>query len=66
VILTALAALRARPQDCLMVGDSPADMEAGKRAGVRTCAVRYGYGKPEDLARFAPDFWIDDLRALAP
>jgi len=66
VILTALAALGARPEDCLMVGDSPADMEAGHRAGVKTCAVRYGYGKPEDLARFAPDFWIDDLRALAP
>jgi phosphoglycolate phosphatase len=49
-----------------MVGDSTADMEAGKRAGVRTCAVRYGYGKPEELARLAPDFWIDDLRALAP
>jgi len=30
VILTALAALGARPEDCLMVGDSPADMEAGK------------------------------------
>ena len=66
VILTALAALGARPEDCLMVGDSAADMEAGKRAGVKTCAVRYGYGKPPDLARFAPDFWIDDLRALAP
>ena len=66
VILTALAALGARPEDCLMVGDSAADMEAGKRAGVKICAVRYGYGKPEDLARFAPDFWIDDLRALAP
>ena len=66
VILTALAALGARPEDCLMVGDSSADMEAGKRAGVKTCAVRYGYGKPEDLVRFAPDFWIDDLRALAP
>jgi HAD superfamily hydrolase (TIGR01549 family) len=66
VILTALAALGARPEDCLMVGDSAADMEAGKRAGVKTCAVRYGYGKPEDLVRFAPDFWIDDLRALAP
>jgi HAD superfamily hydrolase (TIGR01549 family) len=66
VILTALAALGARPEECLMIGDSPADMEAGKRAGVKTCAVRYGYGKPEDLARFAPDFWIDDLRALAP
>jgi HAD superfamily hydrolase (TIGR01509 family) len=65
LILTAMAALGARPEDCLMVGDSAADMEAGKRAGVKTCAVRYGYGKPEDLARFAPDFWIDDLRELA-
>ena len=66
VILTALAALGARPEDCLMVGDSAADMEAGKRAGVKTCAVRYGYGKVEELARFAPDFSIDDLRELAP
>lgn len=65
VILTALAALGARPEDCLMVGDSAADMEAGKRAGVKTCAVRYGYGKPQDLARFTPDYWIDDLRELA-
>jgi len=65
VILTALAALGARPEDCLMVGDSAADMEAGRRAGVKICAVRYGYGKPEDLARFAPDYWIDDLRELA-
>ena len=32
-----------------MVGDAPADMEAGRRAGVQTCAVRYGYG---DLRRW--------------
>jgi len=66
VIFTALAALGARPEDCLFVGDSAADMEAGKRAGVKTCAVRYGYGKPEDLARFSPDYWVDDLGELAP
>jgi 2-phosphoglycolate phosphatase len=66
VILAALAGLGAGPEDCLMVGDSPADMEAGKRAGVKTCAVRYGYGKPDQLARFEPDYWVDDLRALAP
>ena len=35
VVLAALAALGARPEDCLFVGDSPADMEAGRRAGVR-------------------------------
>ena len=47
-----------------MVGDSTADMEAGRRAGVKTCAVRYGYGKPEELARLEPDYWVDDLRGL--
>lgn len=64
VIFTALKALGAKPEDCLFVGDSPADMEAGRRAGVKTCAVRYGYGKDEEMARFSPDFWIDDLRDL--
>ncbi|HJT88498.1 MAG TPA: HAD-IA family hydrolase [Bryobacteraceae bacterium] len=66
VILAALAALNARPEECLMVGDSPADMAAGKSAGVKTCAVRYGYGKAEALAACAPNYWVDDLRALAP
>ncbi|HTX38134.1 MAG TPA: HAD-IA family hydrolase [Bryobacteraceae bacterium] len=65
VIFTSLAALEARPEDCLFIGDSAADMEAGKRAGVKTCAVRYGYGKAEDLARFEPDYWVDDLREVA-
>jgi len=65
VILAAAAGLGAPLSDCLMVGDSPADMEAGKRAGVKTCAVRYGYGNPDQLAEFEPDFWVDDLRALS-
>ncbi len=65
VILASLKVLDARPKDCLMIGDSPADMEAGRAAGVRTCAVRYGYGNPEELARFEPDYWVDDLRELA-
>jgi HAD superfamily hydrolase (TIGR01509 family) len=65
VILNALAALGGAPDACLMVGDSAADMEAGRRAGVKTCAVRYGYGKREDMARFEPDYWVDDLRELS-
>ena len=65
VLLAALAALDAVPADCLFVGDSSADMEAGRRAGVRICAVRYGYGKAEELAKWAPDYWVSDLRELA-
>lgn len=64
VVLTALAALGARPEECLFVGDSPADMQAGRRAGVRTCAVRYGYGQTDELARWMPDYWVSDLREL--
>lgn len=64
VIFTSLRALGASPEECLFVGDSPADMEAGRRAGVKICAVRYGYGKIEELARWNPDYWISDLREL--
>jgi phosphoglycolate phosphatase len=66
VLFAALKALDARPQDCLFVGDSASDMEAGRRAGIRTCAVRYGYGIPDELARWTPDYWIHDLRDLLP
>jgi phosphoglycolate phosphatase len=64
VVLAALEALGAAPRDCLLVGDSAADMEAGRRAGVKLCAVRYGYGAPEELARWKPDHWVSDLRDL--
>ncbi|MDX2153047.1 MAG: HAD-IA family hydrolase [Bryobacteraceae bacterium] len=66
VILKSLDLFGVRPADALMIGDSTADIEAGKRAGVRTCAVSYGYGPREELLALAPDFWIDDLRELVP
>ena len=64
VILASLGALGARPEECLLVGDSPADMEAGRRAGVSICAVRYGYGDQRQMAVFEPDLWVGDLREL--
>ena len=59
VIHASIEGIGARPEECLFIGDSAADMEAGKRAGVRTCAVRWGYGDLEAMARWEPDFWID-------
>lgn len=64
VIFAALKGLGASVEDCLFVGDSPADMEAGHRAGVKTCAVTYGYGDHAEMRKFSPDYWIDDLREL--
>lgn len=64
VIFAALAGLGAKPEEALFVGDSPADMEAAQRAGVRACAVTYGYGKREELLNWEPDYVIEDLREL--
>ncbi|MBK9169160.1 MAG: HAD family hydrolase [Bryobacterales bacterium] len=65
VLYAALDGLGAPLEETLFVGDSAADMEAGRRAGIRTCAVRYGYGNAGEMNRFQPDFWIDDLRELS-
>ena len=64
VIYRSLELFHASPEDCLFVGDSAADMEAGRRAGVKICGVRYGYGNIEHMSRWEPDYWIDDPRQL--
>jgi len=66
VLLKSLETFGARRGECLFVGDSAADMEAGRRAGIPTCAVTWGYGEREELARWSPDFWIDAPHQLLP
>lgn len=68
VIFASLKIFGARAEDCLFVGDSAADMEAGRRAGVKTCAVLYGYGDRDEMQRWNPDYIIErpgDLVAAA-
>ena len=59
VINRGLESFGVRPEDVLFVGDSTADMAAGRAAGVRVCAVRYGYGNHSEMRAYQPDFWID-------
>ena len=47
-----------------MVGESRMDIEAGKNAGARTCAVTYGFGRKEDLVRARPDYILDSITAV--
>jgi phosphoglycolate phosphatase len=63
-ILAALAALHCAPPRALMVGDTPADVLAGKAAGTKTCAVTYGFGTREALLECAPDHVIDSFDEL--
>ena len=64
VVIRSLQALGGTPDQCLFVGDSAADMEAGRRAGVAICAVTYGYGNRDDMRKWEPDYWISDIREL--
>jgi HAD superfamily hydrolase (TIGR01549 family) len=65
-VLAALAALRCAPAHALMVGDTPADIVAGKSAGTATCAVTYGFGRREALLQCTPDYVIDTFGELVP
>ena len=64
VILRSLDRLGVRPENCLLVGDAAPDMEAGRRAGVRTCAVTWGYGDCVAMRAHQPDFWISSPAEL--
>ena len=47
-----------------MIGDSMSDIRAGKRSGVRTVAVSWGFQDRELLSREDPDILIDDPEDL--
>ena len=48
----------------LFVGDMTIDIETGKNAGVKTCAVTYGFDDKEKLKKSNPDLLIDDILEL--
>ncbi len=55
MLLAALSTLGHRPEEAVMIGDSPADVEAGRRAGTATVAVLWGYRGRDRLAASGPD-----------
>lgn len=54
-LLAAAALIDVDPRDAVYVGDDRRDVEAGRAAGMRTVAVRYGY-----LNGSVPDTWGAD------
>ena len=65
VIFKSLEVFGVPPDQVLMIGDAATDMAAGRAAGVKICAVSWGYGDHKAMATYEPDYWIDDLSALA-
>jgi len=64
ILLEAAEVLKVHPKDCLMVGDTIVDIEAGQRAGMRTCAVTWGYGDPVEVQALKPDYYLQQPSEL--
>ena len=54
LVLHAAHALGRSPAECVVVGDSPVDIAAGRAAGAWTVAVMYGYGSSAELQASGP------------
>lgn len=65
VIQKSLEVFGVPPDQVLMIGDAATDMAAGRAAGVKICAVSWGYGNHAEMAAYQPDYWIEDLAELA-
>jgi phosphoglycolate phosphatase len=63
-VLHACKELGISVDNTLMVGDSRADIQAAKSAGVASAAVTYGYNHGEDIRGSTPDLVIDSLNQL--
>ncbi len=65
MVLAALARLGVHPSAALMVGDSPADAQSARAAGVPTVLLRGGY-TTVPVEELGADAVIDRLEELLP
>lgn len=59
MLLRILEKLNLSPERAVLVGDSTNDVRAAQAAGMRACAVGYGYGKREKVLALNPDFYCE-------
>lgn len=52
------------PENCLMIGDTKIDMEAGKAAGMRTCGFLGGFRGAGELVKAEASFLIENFDDL--
>lgn len=63
-IQKALFQLEMKPEECLMVGDSPFDLISARRAGVKTVAVRWTRVSWKTILHEVPDFTLENMHEL--
>jgi len=60
----ALDRLRAKPEECVYVGDAPADIEMARRAGVRAIGVLGPFPSAGQIRAARPDLLLRSIREL--
>lgn len=55
-----------RPEEVLVIGDTPLDIRCGKAIGAKVLAVATGGAKLEDLTAHQPDRAVPDLTRVRP
>lgn len=63
-VMEALRRLGLSPEQAVMVGDSPMDIQAARSAGVRVAAVTYGFRTGAELMSHSPDYLIGAFAEL--
>ena len=54
-----------RPEEVLVIGDTPLDIRCGRAIGAKVLAVASGGASLEELIRHKPDWAVPDLRAVS-
>jgi len=52
------------PKETIFIGDSNHEIEVGKKLGIKTGAVTWGFGAKEKLSNLNPDYLIENLGEL--
>jgi N-acetyl-D-muramate 6-phosphate phosphatase len=63
-VVAAARALGVEPRECVMVGDTTADMRAGRAAGAQTVGMLTGFGERDELVRTGADVINETLPQL--
>lgn len=64
ILARALADLKCRPDESIMIGDTVSDIQAGKDLGLLTIAFDRGYGNPVDLQNAKPSIQTSDANEI--
>jgi len=64
MVFEAARRLRVAASECIVVGDSPSDIEMGKRAGALTAAVSRDGSNRKRLEENEPDLIIENIKEL--